>query len=87
MAELKSRPVTIAVTDTLLSPKKSRNGFLIIENTDAANPVEITFGEQAAVVNEGHNLIAGARLVVSDPGEGEIRAIATGGNVVVTITD
>jgi len=87
MAELKSRAVTIAITTTLLSPKKSRNGFLAIENTDAANTVDITFGPQDAVVNEGHNLAAGERMIVSDPGEGEINAIAVGGNVVVTITD
>lgn len=87
MAELLSRPVTVAVTDTLLSPKKSRNGGLILENTDAANPVEITFGPQPAVVNAGHHLAAGARMIFDFPGEGEIRSIATGGNVVVTVTD
>lgn len=87
MAELKSRVVAVQVTDTIVSPKKSRNGFLQIENKDATNPVEITFGEQDAVVGEGLKLVAGAVFNTSDPGEGEIHGISTGGIVNVTVTD
>lgn len=87
MAELTTRPVTIAVTSTILSPKKSRNGFIQIENKDATNPVEIHFGSGPAIVGDGHLLPAGAVFSTSDPGEGNINAIATGGNVKVVVTD
>lgn len=87
MAELKSRVVEVLITDTQVSPKKSRNGFLQIENKDGTNPVEITFGEQAAVVGEGILLIAGAKFNTNYPGSGEIRGIATAGTVNISVTD
>ena len=87
MSYLQSRVKVIAVSTTLLSESKTRAGVLIIENKDGANPVEVTFGEQDAVVGEGIKILFGERVIIEHPRNGQINAIATGGNVNVMITD
>ena len=86
-----TRPVSIALTDTLVSPVRSRNYFGI-QNRHATNPIYVTFNgsEQngrAATILNGIKVNAGEFYDIQEANYQEIRAIATGGVVAAVVNE
>lgn len=86
-----SGTVSVAVTSTpILSANSSRRTMTIV-NTDAANPVSLSFTTSfgtapTAVANSGVRLAAGQAFSL-DGYSGAVAGIAVGGTVVVSVLE
>lgn len=92
---LQTTPVSVLVTDTLISPVSSKSYFGF-QNHDAANPVYLIFnnadqiqagGRDATADNNGIIVLAGEFYHIETKAaiSGEVRAISTGGTVLGTV--
>ncbi len=97
MSYLETEPVAIQITDTLVSPPRSRKYFSI-QNPDATNPIYVVFNGPEAGENYGRLATAlnGVKVaagefydITTESGaiSGEIRAIAVGGIVAAIVNE
>lgn len=96
MAYLKTTPVTVAITDTLISEARSRKYFGI--QNPGANTLFVTFNgpeagedyQRASTALNGIKVAAGEFYdITTESGalSGEIRGIAVGGEVLAVINE
>lgn len=88
---LVSDAVTVAVTDTAVVGQHEGRTELTLQNNDATNPVWLRLRTSpgttpVAVANKGIKLLPGASWTTRTY-RGPVNAIATGGSVVVLVTD
>jgi len=95
MSYLESEPVAIQITDTLVSPPRSRKYFGG-QNPDATNPIYFTFNGPEGGVNYGRaaTTLNGIKVdagefydFTTQAGSGEIRGIATGAPVAAVVNE